>query len=300
MTAATSLPRWRVWLLAARPATLPAAAAPVIVGSALAFADGAFRVDILVVTLAAALAIQIGVNFANDLADAVHGADGPARLGPTRAVASGLLAPAEMRRGILVVFGVAVLLGLYLVAQAGWVVAVIGVLSILAALGYTAGPFPYGYHGLGEVFVFVFFGLVATVGTRYVYDRSIPAAAWMAGIAMGALATAILVANNLRDIDGDRAAGKRTLAVLIGARATRVLYVGLIVIAYAVVGAGIAGGVLPVATVGVLLAVPKASALIRRAWHDEGAALVALLVGTARFQLVFALLLTAGILLAAR
>jgi len=206
------------WILAARPATLPAAAAPVVVASALAASAGVFRLDGFLVTLFAALMIQVGVNYANDLADAEHGADTGARIGPTRAVAAGLLSPAAMRRGTAAAFGAAALAGTYLVWLGGWVILVIGVLSILAALAYTAGPFPYGYHGLGEVFVFLFFGLAATAGTYWVYDRSAPAPVWWAGVVMGLLAAAILVANNVRDLETDRAAGKRTLAVLLGPR----------------------------------------------------------------------------------
>ncbi|MGB5657281.1 MAG: 1,4-dihydroxy-2-naphthoate octaprenyltransferase, partial [Acidimicrobiia bacterium] len=176
------------WVLAARPATLPAGVAAVVVGSALAAADGVFRWDAFAVTLFAAIAIQIGVNYANDLADAQKGADTEARIGPTRAVAAGLLTPGQMKRGIAVVFGLAAVAGVYLIWLAGGVILAIGIVSIIAALGYTNGPIPYGYYGLGEVFVFVFFGLVATVGTRYVYDRAAPADAWMSGVSMGLLA----------------------------------------------------------------------------------------------------------------
>ena len=168
------------WVLAARPATLTAAVGPVLVGSTLAAADDAFRLDAFLVILFAALAIQVGVNFANDLADAARGADTEDRVGPQRAVASGLLTPGQMKRGIATAFGSAALAGLYLIWLGGWVILVIGVVSIIAAIGYTSGPVPYGYYGLGEVFVFVFFGLAATVGTRYVYDRAAPADAWWA------------------------------------------------------------------------------------------------------------------------
>ena len=191
------------WVLAARPATLPAGVAAVVVGSALAGADGVFRWDAFLVTLFAAIAIQIGVNYANDLADAQKGADTAARIGPTRAVAAGLLTPGQMKRGIVTMFGLAAVAGCYLVWLAGWVILAIGIVSIIAALGYTNGPVPYGYYGLGELFVFVFFGLVATAGTRYVYDRTAPADAWLSGVSMGLLAAAILVANNVRDIETD-------------------------------------------------------------------------------------------------
>ncbi len=299
MSDATTSSPSAAWLLAARPQTLPAAAAPVIVAAALAAADGVFRWDRFTVTLLAAVAIQVGVNFANDLADAQRGADTADRIGPTRAVASGLIAPSQMRTGIAVAFGIATILGAYLVAVAGWVIAVIGVASVVAALGYTGGPAPYGYRGLGELFVFVFFGLVATVGARYVYDRTGPTDAWIAGVAMGALATAILVANNLRDIDTDRAAHKRTLAVRLGRGRTRVLYAGLLAAAYATVAAGVVVGSLPPATLSVLLTAPLAVGLARTAsTTDAGPPLIGVLVGTARLQLLFAMVLTAAVLAA--
>ena len=169
----------------------------------------------MIVILVSALAIQIGVNFANDLADAVKGADTEERIGPLRTVSSGLVSPSEMRLAIGVAFGIAALGGIYLIWIAGWVIFVIGVVSIIAALGYTNGPIPYGYYGLGEFFVFIFFGLVATAGTRYVYDTSIPSEAWVGGVIMGLLAMAILEANNIRDIDTDAEAKKKTIAVIV-------------------------------------------------------------------------------------
>ncbi|NND02434.1 MAG: 1,4-dihydroxy-2-naphthoate octaprenyltransferase, partial [Acidimicrobiia bacterium] len=175
----------RAWILAARPATLWAAVAPVLVAGALATNDGVFEWVRFVVAMLGAIAIQIGVNFANDVADAAKGADTEARIGPTRAVASGLITSRQMWAGIVSAFGVAALCGIYLIAVAGWVIAVIGLASIAAALGYTNGPNPYGYRGYGEAFVFVFFGLVATVGARYVFDRTAPLDAWLAGIVMG-------------------------------------------------------------------------------------------------------------------
>ena len=285
------------YLLAARPATLPAAIAPVLVGSALAVGDEVFRWDAFVVILFAALAIQIGVNFANDLADAQSGADTVDRVGPQRAVASGLLTEAEMKRGIVVAFGLAAAAGLYLVWLGGWVILVIGVASIVAALAYTGGPIPYGYYGLGEVFVFVFFGLAATVGTRYVYDRQAPADAWWAAVAIGLLATAILVANNVRDIDTDRAAGKRTVAVIIGSESSRLLYAALIASAFVVITVAVLTGVLPTWALLALVAIPRAGILVRSMFTETSPpALIGILKGTARLQLIFALLLSVGII----
>jgi len=219
------------WLTAARPATLLAIVAPVVVGTGLAVDDGVFRTDIFLVTLVAALLMNIGVNFANDLSDATRGADAD-RVGPVRAVASGLIDTRSMKIGIAAVFGAAAVCGIYLATVAGWIVLVIGAVAMLAAFTYTGGPFPYGYHGLGEVAVFVFFGLVATVGTRYLYDGTLQSAAWLLAVPVGVLAAAILVSNNIRDLDTDGRAGKRTLAVILGRRHTRFLHTTLLVAAF--------------------------------------------------------------------
>ncbi|HHC07232.1 MAG TPA: 1,4-dihydroxy-2-naphthoate polyprenyltransferase [Actinobacteria bacterium] len=286
-------------MLAARPATLPAAAAPVLVGGGLAAHDGVFRWDLFAVTLFAALALQVGVNFANDLSDGLRGVDDD-RVGPVRAVAAGLIAPDAMRRGIVVVFGLAVAAGLYLALHAGWVIVGIGVASILAALGYTGGPIPYGYRGLGEASVFVFFGLVATVGTRYVFDRTAPSGVWLLGASMGAFAAAILVANNLRDRAGDEAAGKRTLAVILGDRRTRILFSGLLGGAYAAIAVAVVAGYLPTTTLLGLVTAPGALRLARRTDPSDPSRLVGVLVGTARLQLVTALLVSVGLLVGGR
>ena len=287
------------WLLASRPATLPAAAAPVIVGSALAAASDVFRWDALIVVLFSALAIQIGVNFANDLADAEKGADTEARIGPIRAVAAGLLSAGQMKRGIMIAFGLAAIAGLYLIWLAGWVILAIGVISIIAALGYTNGPIPYGYYGLGELFVFVFFGLVATVGTRYVYDQTAPADAWISGVAIGLLAAAILVANNVRDSDTDRVAGKRTLAVILGRDAAQWVYAVMVLGSFAVVAAAVLLGTLPSWSLLTLLALPLTVSPIRTIFTETaGPPLIGVLKGTARLQLAFSALLSMGVLIA--
>ena len=288
------------WVLAARPATLPAGVAAVVVGSALAAADGVFRWDAFVVTLFAALAIQVGVNYANDLADAQKGADTEARIGPTRAVAAGLLTSSQMKRGIAVAFGLAAIAGCYLIWLAGWVILAIGIVSIVAALGYTNGPIPYGYYGLGEVFVFVFFGLVATVGTRYVYDSAAPADAWTSGVSMGLLAAAILVANNVRDIETDRIAGKRTLAVILGRQPARWMYAAMVFVAYGVIAIATVVDILPVWALLTFASIPLAVVPVRTIFtQTEGPPLIAVLKATARLQLVFAALLALGVLIAA-
>jgi 1,4-dihydroxy-2-naphthoate octaprenyltransferase len=220
--------RVQAWLLAARPPTLWAAVAPVLVGGGLAADDGVFRWDVFVVTMAASVLINVGVNFANDASDARRGVDNAERIGPTRAVASGLIPARTMWGGVAAAFALASACGIYLTTVAGWPILAIGVASLLAALGYTGGPFPYGYRGLGEVFVFLFFGLVATVGSRFAHDATAPLDAWLLAIPVGMLVTAILVANNVRDIDTDRTMGKRTLAVMLGRPATRHLYAVLV------------------------------------------------------------------------
>jgi 1,4-dihydroxy-2-naphthoate octaprenyltransferase len=286
------------WIMAARPSTLWAAIAPVVVAASLAIHEDAFRPDVLVVTMLAAVAIQIGVNFANDLADAARGADTETRIGPTRAVAAGLITPRQMRNGMIAAFGFAALGGLYLTFVAGWVVIAIGVASIVAALGYTNGPVPYGYYGLGELFVFVFFGLVATVGARYVYDQSAPLDAWICGVVMGLFAAAILIANNLRDIDTDRAAGKRTLAVILGRNATRTMYALTILGAFGMIALGAAATWLPAGTMIAYIASPLALPLFRIVGtQTEGPPLIRALKGTARLQVLVAALMSVGILL---
>ncbi len=287
----------RPWVMAARPPTLWAAVAPVLIGSALAHRAGVFRWLPFVAILVAAVLIQIGVNYANDYSDAVRGADTEHRIGPQRAVASGLITPRQMRIGIAAVFGAAVLIGGYLASIAGPVIVVIGVLSIVAALGYTGGPVPYGYRGYGEVFVFVFFGLVATAGTRYVYDQTVGLDAWIGGIVMGCLATAILVANNIRDLATDRAAGKRTLAVKLGRTRTRMLFAVVVLAAFVLVAVAAVAGWVPPWSALALLALPLAIPVVRIvASAVEGPPLIAALKGTARLQLAVGVLFAIGAL----
>lgn len=304
-----------VWWEAARPRTLPASVAPVLVGTAASLAAvgatattsseavltraGGFAVRPVPFLLAmvVALALQVAVNFANDYFDGVGGVDTEARVGPRRAVASGLVPPARMKAAMLVALAVAGVAGLALAALAGWELLLVGVAAVLAAVGYSGGPRPYASAGLGEVFVFVFFGVVATVGSAYVQDEAITRLAVVASVPMGLLATALLVVNNLRDIPTDREVGKVTLAVRLGETATRRLYVGLVVAALVVpVGLLVTYGegwyllpalALPVAWKGVLL--------VQHA--PIGPRLVEALGHTARAQLVFAVLFTVALLL---
>jgi 1,4-dihydroxy-2-naphthoate octaprenyltransferase len=285
------------WVLAARPPTLWAAVAPVLVGSALARRAGAFRWDAFGFTLVAAVLIQIGVNFANDVADGKRGTDAD-RIGPTRAVAGGLISPHQMWVGIVTVFGLAAVAGLYLVKLGGPWILVVGAVSIVAALGYTNGPIPYGYYGLGELFVFVFFGLVATVGTRYVYDRSFGAGAWVGGVAMGLLASAILLANNVRDVATDTVAGKRTLAVFLGRSAGVALYATCVFGGMLVPAAAAVPGWLPPGALLVLVGLPFGVPLVLTLHRERtGPPLIAVLKGTARLQIAVGMVLAVGILI---
>ncbi|MBN1561878.1 1,4-dihydroxy-2-naphthoate polyprenyltransferase [candidate division KSB1 bacterium] len=222
----------RPYLLASRPKTLPAAVAPVIIGTALAFADGGGHWPSALLAAFGAIMIQIGTNYANDYYDYIKGSDDQqTRLGPLRATAAGLVPPRAMRTAFIVAYAIAALAGIYLLARAGWPVLIIGALSILFGILYTGGPFPLGYNGLGDIFVFIFFGLVAVGGAYYVQVLQINAVVLMAGIAPGLMSTAILAVNNLRDIDNDKISGKRTLPVVLGASAGRLEYVLLMTIA---------------------------------------------------------------------
>jgi 1,4-dihydroxy-2-naphthoate octaprenyltransferase len=285
------------WLLAVRPATLPAAVAPVLVGTAAAARADVFQPIVFAVTLMAALLLQIGTNFANDLFDFRHGADTPARLGPTRATQAGLISPEQMGLATVAAFSGAVLGGIYLAWVGGWPIVTIGILSIVAGIAYTGGPWPLGYHGLGDLLVFVFFGLVAVMGTFYLQTHVITWPVAVVALPVGFLVTAILVVNNLRDIDTDRQARKTTLAVRIGARATRVQYAALLAAAYAVTLVcplvGMGGAWLALTW----LTVPLALWLARRILSGtSGHALNPLLARTAQLHLAFSVLLAVGLL----
>jgi 1,4-dihydroxy-2-naphthoate octaprenyltransferase len=291
-----AISRRQAWVLAARPKTLPAALSPVIVGAALAIADARF--DLLPALSAAlgALLLQILSNFANDYSDFFRGADTPDRLGPVRVTAAGIISPAQMRWGIAVVIALSALNGLYLVWVGGWPILALGVAAILAALAYTGGPFPFGYYGLGELFVFLFFGLAAVCGTYFVQAHTLTAAALVAAAGVGALVTAILVVNNYRDLDTDRRAGKRTLAVRLGRKGTQVEYAALIGLAYAVpLLLWLAFGY-SFLTLLAWLTAPLALRLVRAlVTATDGPTLNKTLAGTARLGLVYSALLSVGI-----
>jgi 1,4-dihydroxy-2-naphthoate octaprenyltransferase len=275
-----------VWLMAARPRTLSAAVSPVLVGTAVAHHAGALRPLPALLALLSSLFIQIGTNFANDYSDFKRGAD-VNRVGPTRVTQSGLLAPATVKRAAWIAFGISGVLGLALSAVAGWPIIAIGIASVAAGWLYTGGPWPLGYHGLGDVFVFIFFGLVATCGTAYAQALYVPGEAWLAGAAVGSLATAILTVNNLRDRDTDAHVGKNTLAVKLGPTATRAQYVLLVTAPF---GLAVALG-----TLWPLLALPAALPALRTVLTEDGAALNRGLGQTARLQILYSVLLAAGL-----
>ena len=286
----------QAWLLAARPKTLTAALAPVLVGTALATHDGVLAPFPAFAALVGATLIQVGTNFANDYYDFVRGGDTADRVGPPRVTQAGILAPETVKRGMWTVLGAAMLVGTYLVWVGGWPIVWIGLSSLACAVLYTGGPFPLAYHGLGDVFVFVFFGLVAVSGTYYVQGLSWPPDVLLAGTSLGALNTAILVANNLRDIETDAKAGKRTLAVRLGTRGSQAEYLLMLLVAFIVpvVGWRVYGW--PAASLAALLVAPLCLAPVRRVLtHADPVELLPALGETARVVGVYGLLLGLGL-----
>lgn len=293
---AVAVSRFRAWVLASRPKTLGAAVAPVLVGTGLAAHDGVTAWGPALAALVGAVLIQIATNLANDYYDFLRGGDTEDRVGPVRVTQAGLLPPATVRTGMVVTLGLALLVGVYLVWVGGWPVVWIGLASLACAVLYTGGPFPLAYHGLGDVFVFVFFGLVAVGGTYWVQGLAWPPGALLAGCAMGALNTAILVVNNLRDIETDAVAGKRTLAVRLGVGGTRAEYVGLLAVAAVVPVVGVGALGWPVASLAALLAFPVAFPALRRVlgFRDPRELLPAL-GETARVVVLYGALLALGL-----
>jgi 1,4-dihydroxy-2-naphthoate polyprenyltransferase len=288
----------RVWWSAVRPATLAASVAPVLAGTAIAVHEGGPRLGAGLLALLVGVAMQVGVNFANDYSDHLRGADSPRRVGPVRAASSGVVPPEAVRRAALAAFGVAAVAGLVLSLATDWRLVLVGVACLLAGWLYTGGPRPYGYLGLGEVFVFLFFGLVATVGTVYVETLRVTPLAILIACAMGCFATAILVLNNLRDLETDLAAGKLTLATRIGRERTRLLLLGLMCVAFAIPIAAAVVGLSPVAAMLILFAVPIAALPVRTAFTTPGAPpLVRALKRMAMAELAYALLFSGGLLL---
>jgi 1,4-dihydroxy-2-naphthoate octaprenyltransferase len=286
-----------IWVMAARVRTLPAALAPVLVGTSLALGAGHFHPLAFVAALLGAVFIQVGTNLSNDYSDARRGADTEDRLGPVRVTAGGLVPPSQVLMATYVTFGLAVACGAYLVAVAGPELLAVGAASILAGVLYTGGPRPYGYEGLGELFVFLFFGIVAVSGSYFVQVQELPWQAFACAVPVGLLASAILVVNNVRDLQTDRRAGKRTLAVRLGRGRTRALYAGMVAVAFAaaplpwVLGSMTAW--LLLSWLAIPLAIPVVEVVRTR---TDGPALNRALARTGGVQLIFCLLYSAGIL----
>jgi 1,4-dihydroxy-2-naphthoate octaprenyltransferase len=287
------------WIAGARPRTLPAAVVPVLVGTATAVRDtGEWNHGVSVWRAVAAmivsLAIQVGTNYANDYSDGVKGTDSAGRVGPVRLTASGLASPGAVKRAAFLAFGVAGAAGLALAAVAGWWLLAVGAASFLAGWFYTGGPRPYGYAGLGEVFVFVFFGIVATAGSAYVQLEELTGLAFAAAVPVGLFATALLVVNNLRDIPTDAVTGKRTLAVRLGAKRTRALYVALMVLPF--VGLPLIAGLSRVGAALAFIALPGARRPVQTVLEGAtGRALIPVLGNTGRTQLVYGVFFAIGI-----
>jgi 1,4-dihydroxy-2-naphthoate octaprenyltransferase len=288
----------RIWLMAARPRTLPAAVAPVLVGTALAGFDHIFHPLRFLAALLGAIFIQVGTNLSNDYSDARRGADADDRLGPVRVTAGGLVPPKQVLVATYVSFGLAVLAGIYLIVVAGWLLLVIGAASILAGVLYTGGPRPYGYEGLGELFVFLFFGVVAVAGSFFVEVKHLHWEAFALSVPVGLLAAAILVVNNIRDIDSDRRASKRTLAVRLGRANTRWLFAVVVYGAFLLAPVTWIFGPVKAWVMLTWLALPLATALVRIVrTRTDGPSLNGALARSGMLQLAFCVLLSAGLLL---
>ena len=284
------------WVLASRLKTLTAAISPVLVGVSLAIHDGEFQPFIAFMTLLAAVLIQIGANFANDVYDFLNGSDREDRLGPTRATQSGLIPPEDMKKGMWLVFALAICVGFYLASIGGWPIVWIGLASIASAIAYTGGPYPLGYHGWGDVFVFVFFGIIAVPGTYYLQSGFVSYDSILFGIPLGALSTAILIVNNLRDADTDIKSGKRTLAVRFGKTFVKIEYIIMMMVAF----------VIPIYILQfwdelslyiILFLLPISVRLIQSLYNETGISLNPVLVNTAQFLFHFSILLSIGLIL---
>jgi len=295
----TPVPSLAAWILAIRPKTLPASVAPVVIGTALAFRDGSFALLPALAACLGSLLLQIGVNLANDYFDYERGIDAVDRLGPTRVTQSGLIAPERVKAAMIVTFGLVMLIGLYLISVAGIPILVAGIACIVAALAYSGGPWPLASHGLGDLFVFIFFGLVAVCGTYYVQALDLTVMAGLAAIPAGLLITAILVVNNLRDVHTDGEVGKRTLAVILGVRGSRIEYVILVVLAYAILPVLWLWGSFSLWIFLPFLSIAATWKTARLVLRESGPILNEALAGTARFTLLYSLLFSLGIALSA-
>ncbi|MEN6481157.1 MAG: 1,4-dihydroxy-2-naphthoate polyprenyltransferase [Anaerolineaceae bacterium] len=290
--------KFETWKLAVRPKTLPVAAAPVIFASALAYNEGFFRLGPALAALLGALLLQIGANLANDVYDFQKGTDTSDRLGPLRVTQAELLTPTQVKTGMWVTFALASLCGAYLISQSGWLILVIGILSIISAILYTAGPFPIGYHGLGELFVFLFFGLAAVMGTYYAQAGFISLSSLLFSVPIGLMASSVLVVNNLRDIETDKKAQKMTLAVRFGEKWARQEYILLITVSYLIVFLLGMSDLISAWVMLSWLSLPLAYQSFKMVLELRGRAMNQLLAQTGQLELIFALLLSLGLVLA--
>lgn len=289
--------KFESWILASRPKTLLAAFVPVLVGSALAISVNQFYLPYSLAALICAILIQIGTNYTNDLYDHLKGADNKNRKGPRRALASGLISVKEMKWGIALTFGFSFLVGLYLVYHSGWVILIIGIISIAAGFIYTAGPFPLAYNGLGDIFVFVFFGIVGTMGTYYLHTTEFTTLSFLVSLPVGAVTTNILVVNNFRDIEEDKAAGKNTLAVFIGRSLTCLEFILLLVLCYLVLILLFTEYNFSYWIFLPLTTFPFAALLIKMLFKFKGTELNKTLELTAKFSGIYGLLLAIGLII---
>jgi 1,4-dihydroxy-2-naphthoate octaprenyltransferase len=297
MSANENLSKFQVWLLASRPKTLPAAVSPVIIGSAVAFAEHSFRFGPALAAFLGALLLQIGANLANDVFDYEKGADQHDRLGPMRVTQAGLLSPKDVKTGMWVTFALAAICGIYMTLVSGWFILLIGLLAILAAIAYTGGPFPYGYKGLGEIFVFIFFGFAAVCGTYYAQTNTISQLAVLSSIPVGLLIVAILVVNNVRDYESDKSANKKTLAVRFGLEWARQEFVSIVILAFVTV---VLLSISDIATPWLLLtwlSLPLVFSTSSSVLNQRGNILNKTLASTGQLTLVFSLLYAVGLIL---
>ena len=284
------------WINTSRPKTLTAALSPVILGSSLAYYEGNFNIITFIFIAIAASLIQIGTNYSNDLFDYLKGTDNKNRLGPNRAMQNGLLSLKEIKRAIIIIFILAIIFGFYLALLGGWIIVSIGLLSIFFGIIYTGGPYPLAYNGLGDIFVFIFFGLVAVSGTHYLYTGNFTYNSIILGSAIGCLSTSILIVNNLRDIDNDKEYGKNTLAVYLGAKFTRIEYLTLMLVAYIIpiyISYNLSG---KTSIYIVYFTLPIAIRLIVDIFYKKKSSLNATLEGTAKLLLLYTLLFSFGII----
>ncbi len=290
--------KFKLWIEAARPQTLAAALVPVLVGASLAFQAGALNLTNTTVALVCAMLIQIGTNFANDYFDYMKGSDTEERIGFRRATASGLITPEQMLKATIITMGLSFFLGLYLVWAAGWIILVIGILSLLFGILYTGGPFPLGYNGLGDLFVFIFFGIVAVMTTFYVNALEWSEASFWASLAVGALCVNILVVNNLRDVEQDKKSGKKTLGVLFGETVLKVEYLLMILLAFAIPPHFLVQLGYNIWILLPFLGLPIAVIFVHRIWTEKDKPkLNPMLERTAQFMVIFGVLFSIGILL---